>query len=151
MKKNTKVLVGTVLIITAILTLLVAATPGSSGVEVSIVQLQADPAKYTQSEYLLTQGYIIEDSIDWNADKIELRFKVKDEAGNTLDVIHPGVKPDNFSEGIIAILEGSYRPDGIFEAEKVKTRCPSKYEGRDPKDLDPEIHKELQNNTSGGK
>lgn len=151
MKKNTKVLVGGSLIIAAIVSLLLGAAPGSSGVEVTIGQLQADPAKYKQSNYLLIQGDIIGDSVEWNADKIQLRFNVKDEEGNILHVVHSGVKPDNFTEGIIAILEGTYREDGVFEAERVKTRCPSKYEARDPKDYDPEFHKQVQNQASGGK
>lgn len=151
MKKNTKVLVGGGFIVAAIVSLLLGAAPASSGVEVTIGQLQADPAKYNQSNYLLVQGDIIGDSVEWNADKIELRFKIKDEDGNILQVVHSGVKPDNFTEGIIAIVEGTYGEGEIFEADRVKTRCPSKYEGRDPNNYDPEFHNELQNRPSLGK
>ncbi|MGC6588842.1 cytochrome c maturation protein CcmE [Paenibacillus sp. Dod16] len=149
MKKNKKVLVGGGFIVAAIVFLLLGAAPASSGVEATIGQLQSESAKYRQSNYLLVQGDIIGDSIEWDADTIQLRFKIKDEEGNILQVVHSGVKPDNFSEGIIAIVEGTYREDGVFEADRVKTRCPSKYEARDSKEYDPESHKQLNNPASG--
>jgi cytochrome c-type biogenesis protein CcmE len=147
-KKNTKVLFGGGIIGAAILLLLVAATPGSSGVEVSIQQIKASPAQYSNGNFVTTQGTIIGNSIKWDPNQIMLNFDIKDDKGKLLHVIHHGVKPDNFSEGIIAILEGTVNPNGDFVAETVKTRCPSKYEGRDPKGYDPEFHKQLQNKST---
>jgi cytochrome c-type biogenesis protein CcmE len=150
MRKNTKVMLGGGLIFAVIMSLLMGAAPGTSGVEVTIGQLQADPAKYAQSNYVMVQGDIIGDSIEWDADNIQLRFSVKDDEGHVLQVVHAGVKPDNFTERIIAILEGSYGENGVFEAERVRTRCPSKYEARDPEAYDAEFHNSLQEQASRG-
>jgi cytochrome c-type biogenesis protein CcmE len=75
-----------------------------------------------------------------------LEFDVKDDEGNIFHVSHNGVKPDNFNvEGVTVILQGylDASKQGSFNAETVKTRCPSKYEGQDMKNYDPEMHKEM--------
>ncbi len=142
MKKNTKVLLGGSTVILTILILLIAATPGASGTELPIYQVLANPEKY-EGRFVTTEGFLMESSIDWRADEIELRFDVVDSEGNVLSVFHHGVRPDNFSEGVITILEGYIVPGEPFQAERVKTKCPSKYEGEDPSNYDPEFHKEL--------
>lgn len=142
MKKNTKMLMGFSAIFIAIVILLIAATPGSSGTELTLEEFIKEPMKY-EDRYVMTQGNLIEDSIKWDADKIELRFDIQDEKGNTLHVQHNGVTPDNFSQDVIVILEGFVNKDGSFTAEKVQTKCPSKYEGEDPENYDPEMHQKL--------
>ncbi|WP_102345482.1 cytochrome c maturation protein CcmE [Bacillus sp. Marseille-P3661] len=143
MKKNTKILMGFSAIFIGIVILLIAATPGSSGTELTLEEFVKQPLQY-KDRYVMTQGDLIEDSVKWNADAIELRFDITDETGNVLHVTHKGVKPDNFSEGVIVILEGYVNDDGSFNAEKVQTKCPSKYEGEDPEKYDPELHKQIK-------
>lgn len=126
-----------------IIILLIAATPGSSGTELTLEEFIKDPLKY-EDRYVMTQGNLVEDSIKWDADKIDLRFDIQDEKGNVLHVQHNGVQPDNFSQDVIVILEGFVNKDGSFTAEKVQTKCPSKYEGEDVSNYDPETHQKLQ-------
>lgn len=147
MKKNTLIMIGGFVIAGAIVFLLMAATPGSSGVELKLADLLEEQEKYKDA-YVTVEGLLIEESIEWNAEKIELKFDVQDENGNILSVIHNGVKPDNFSEGVIVILQGAPTKKDTFVAESVKTRCPSKYEGQDMENYDPEAHKELLNKPS---
>ncbi|NMD71805.1 cytochrome c maturation protein CcmE [Bacillus sp. DNRA2] len=142
MKKNTIVMLGGFIIAGAIIFLLMAATPGSSGVELKMDELLKNQEKYRDGYFVTVEGLLIEDSIKWDADKIELKFDVKDNDGNVMHVIHNGVKPDNFSEGVITILQGAPTEKDTFVAETVKTRCPSKYEGQDMKNYDPDTHKE---------
>lgn len=142
MKKNTKMLMGFSAIFIGIVILLIAATPGSSGTELTLEEFIKEPLKY-EDRYVMTQGNLIEDTISWDADKIDLRFDIKDEKGNVLHIQHNGVKPDNFSEGVIVIIEGFVNKDGSFTAEKVQTKCPSKYEGEDAGNYDPETHQKL--------
>ncbi|WP_066060639.1 cytochrome c maturation protein CcmE [Neobacillus soli] len=144
MKKNTIVMLGGFIIAGAIVFLLMAATPGSSGVELTMKELVATQDEH-KDDFVTVEGLLVEDSIKWNADKIELKFDVKDNEGNVLHVIHNGPKPDNFSEGVITILQGSPTKKNTFEAESVKTRCPSKYEGKDIKEYDPKTHKDKLN------
>lgn len=147
MKKNTKMLMGFSAIFIGIVILLIAATPGSSGTELTLEEFIKEPLKY-EDRYVMTQGNLIEDSIKWDADKIELRFDIQDEKSNILHVVHQGVKPDNFSEGVIVMVEGFVNADGSFTAEKVQTKCPSKYEGEDPSNYDPEMHEKLNETES---
>ncbi|MHC0035957.1 cytochrome c maturation protein CcmE [Pseudoneobacillus sp. C159] len=148
MKKNTMVSIGGLVITGAIVFLLMAATPGSSGVEITLKELTENQQKY-EDNFVTVEGFLIEDSIEWDADKIELQFKVIDNNGNTLHVIHNGVRPDNFTDGVITILQGNpSKEKGEFIAETVKTRCPSKYEGQDMENYDPETHKDKLNKPS---
>lgn len=148
MKKNTMVTIGGLIIAGAIVFLLMAATPGSSGVEITLKELTENQQKY-EDNYVTVEGLLIADSVLWDADKIEIQFKVKDNDGNTLHVIHNGVKPDNFTEGVIVILQGNpSKEKGEFVAETVKTRCPSKYEGENMENYDPEAHKNKLDKTS---
>jgi len=146
MKKNTIVMLGGFIIAGAIVFLLMAATPGSSGVELTMKELLATQEQH-KDDFVTVEGLLIEDTIKWDANKIELKFDVKDNDGNVMHVIHNGTKPDNFSEGVITILQGAPTKKNTFVAETVKTRCPSKYEGKDIKDYDPETHKDKLNKT----
>ncbi|WP_026563619.1 cytochrome c maturation protein CcmE [Bacillus sp. UNC41MFS5] len=146
MKKNTIVMLGGFIIAGAIVFLLMAATPGSSGVELTMKELLATQEQH-KDDFVTVEGLLIEDSIKWDANKIELKFDVKDNDGNVMHVIHNGTKPDNFSEGVITILQGAPTKKNTFVAETVKTRCPSKYEGKDIKEYDPETHKDKLNKT----
>lgn len=134
-------MLGGFVIVGAIIFLLMAATPGSSGIELKMDELLKNQEKY-QDDYVTVEGLLIGDSIKWDADKIQLKFDLKDNKGNLMHVIHNGIKPDNFAEGVIVILQGSPTNKNTFVAETVKTRCPSKYEGKDMKDYDPATHKD---------
>ncbi|MFL6558202.1 MAG: cytochrome c maturation protein CcmE [Bacillus sp. (in: firmicutes)] len=150
MKKNTIVMLGGFIIAGAIVFLLMAATPGSSGVELTMKELLATQEQHID-DFVTVEGLLIEDSIKWDASKIELKFDVKDNDGNVMHVIHNGTKPDNFAEGVITILQGAPTKKDTFVAETVKTRCPSKYEGKDIKDYNPETHKDKLSKTPNEK
>ncbi|MCM3665461.1 cytochrome c maturation protein CcmE [Mesobacillus subterraneus] len=144
MKKNTLVMVGGFVFAIAIVFLLMAATPGSSGIELKLKDLLENQEKY-KDDFVTVEGLLVEDSVKWNSQKIQLQFDVKDAEGNKLHVIFDGVKPDNFSEGVIVILQGHTGKKNTFMAESVKTRCPSKYEGQDMENYDPELHEDKLN------
>ncbi len=137
MKKNTIVLIGGFIIAGAIVFLLMAATPGSSGVELSLKQLVATQNQH-KNDYVTVEGLLIEKSVKWDAEKVQLSFDVRDKTSKNKEILHVtyhGVKPDNFTDGIDCILEGAPLGNNNFKAEKVQTRCPSKYEGKDVKDM----------------
>lgn len=148
MSKNKKMFIGSSIIAVAIIFILVAATPGSAGVEVGIKEVLNDQGKYSE-KFVTTEGLLIADSIEWDSKKLELKFTVRDEAdGSKLNVIYNGVKPDNFTDDIICILEGapSTTEEGLFVAESVKTKCPSKYEGQED-GYDAEMHENMNGGT----
>lgn len=53
------------------------------------------------------------------------------------------MRPDNFSDDLIVIVHGYLGENGVFEAGKVQTGCPSAYEGEDPENYDPEMHRDM--------
>ncbi|HLO11465.1 MAG TPA: cytochrome c maturation protein CcmE, partial [Pseudoneobacillus sp.] len=81
MKKNTIVMLGGFVIAAAIVFLLMAATPGSSGVELTLKELLATQNQH-KDDFVTVEGLLMEDTIKWNPDKIELKFDVKDNDGN---------------------------------------------------------------------
>lgn len=56
---------------------------------------------------------------------------VEKETGDTLLVAYDGVKPSTFDEATGIVALGSYN-GALFQARQVLTKCPSKYEGKDP-------------------
>lgn len=145
MKKNTKVILGVGAIFLSIVILLIAAIPASSGLEISISEAKTNSSDY-KDRYITTEGFIVPESINWDADAIELSFTIDDDQDNQLDVIHNGVQPDNFSDDVIVIVHGHLLDDKTFEADRVQTRCPSSYEGEDMEDYDSEYHRSLKLN-----
>jgi len=71
-------------------------------------------------------GKIVPGSILWNPEEIILRFNITD-GEKTLSVLHKGVKPDVLSDSKEVVIEGTLDEEGVFNAAKLITKCPSKY------------------------
>ncbi len=72
-------------------------------------------------------GIVEAGSIDWNEQKLLLAFQVIDEE-SSIPVVYQGVVPDTFENGVEIVIEGVYSDDGVFQAEVLLPKCPSKYE-----------------------
>jgi len=72
-------------------------------------------------------GEIADNTIDWNAEDIELRFTIA-EGDETMKVIYQGVQPSGFKPGSNILVEGKYHSDDILWASQLIMKCPSKYE-----------------------
>lgn len=57
-------------------------------------------------------------------------FTVRDleDEGSTFKVEYRNALPDTFSDEVEVVLEGRLRPDGVFEANTLLTKCGSRYE-----------------------
>jgi cytochrome c-type biogenesis protein CcmE len=73
------------------------------------------------------RGNVAEGSITDDVEKRVLTFTITGE-GESLAVVYEGVRPSNFDEGVEVVVEGSYGPTGVFDADQIITKCPSKYE-----------------------
>lgn len=142
MSKNKKIVSGLILASVALMIMLFTSMPSAGSKEITITDLVTNTSDF-KDEYIMTQGLLNKDSIQWNADRIELEFEIYDENDSTLPVFHKGIKPDNFSDDVIVIVEGFMNDQGVFEAERVTTKCPSKYEGEDMENYDVETHKKI--------
>ena len=146
MSKNKKIIAALSLMAVAIFIMAFSSMPSAGSKEITISEVVNDADKF-DGDYIMTEGLLNKESIQWDADKIELRFEIIDENDLALPVYYKGVQPDNFTDDVIVIVEGFIGENGVFEAETVLTKCPSKYEGEDMENYDGEMHKEIFNDS----
>lgn len=127
MKKRTKVFLGVGLIVAAMAALMVLGLSRSQTYYVTLAELLSQPAAQADRQ-LRVNGKLVGSSVDFDPDKVVLRFELRD-GGRTLPVTYNGVRPSSFEDGSDVLVEGRYR-DGVFFAENVMTKCPSKYEAK---------------------
>jgi len=90
------------------------------------------------NEYLKIAGTVAQGSIRSQVDKDKKRvftFQIA-EGGKTLRVLYHGIPPDRLLGDMSVVIEGRYIPEqpGFFTADKLITRCASKYsEGTSPR------------------
>ncbi|MCX8055118.1 MAG: cytochrome c maturation protein CcmE [Ignavibacteria bacterium] len=66
---------------------------------------------------------------NYDNQKNEFKFHLKDEKNETAEVLYNGGKPNNFDIAPMVVVKGKFEGD-IFIASEVLTKCPSKYEGK---------------------
>ena len=57
-------------------------------------------------------------------------FYMKDKDSTEMKVVFAGAKPNNFEVAEGVVVKGKVK-DGVFEANEILTKCPSKYEAKD--------------------
>ena len=65
---------------------------------------------------------------NFDVDKVQFSFYMKDDANRTTKVVLDGPKPNNFELATSIVAKGKFA-NGEFHASEVLTKCPSKYEG----------------------
>lgn len=66
-------------------------------------------------------------AVRYDAASSELRFRLRDDKHEEMDVVYHGVKPMNFEQATNVVAIGTYK-DGKFEADQLLVKCPSKYQ-----------------------
>jgi cytochrome c-type biogenesis protein CcmE len=77
-------------------------------------------------KYVRVSGDVASASIEKDSQNLLTRFNIAD-SSNTLAVEYRGVTPDAFKSGATVVIEGKLDTDGIFKANTILTKCPSKY------------------------
>lgn len=75
-------------------------------------------------------GVVAKDSVQWNAQTLELKFKVADDAqpgAATMLVDSKGAPPQMFREGIGVVVEGKLGADGVFHSDRVLVNHSNEY------------------------
>ena len=84
-------------------------------------------------------GLVSPGSVQWNAQALDLRFRVTDETGREIEVHASNAPPQMFREGIGVIVEGRVTSAGVFEATSLMVKHSNEYrapeEGHDPEKL----------------
>lgn len=72
-------------------------------------------------------GRVAGGSLEIGADRRRAAFELEG-TGRRLPVHYAGIVPDNLAEGRDVVVEGRRQGDGAFQADRLLTRCASKYE-----------------------
>lgn len=89
-----------------------------------------EEAEERYGESVRVSGNVVEGSIDWDSEALDLRFDIADDSGS-LPAIYHGSLPDGFAENKGVLLEGKLNSEGVFEASNILLSCPSKYESQE--------------------
>jgi len=146
-----KFFLGGALILAAVVYLIVANTQVSAQYFVTVDELNAKAANIVNKNVRVS-GAVIGDTINYDAKTLTLNFWVAQVPGDNaeiekegglaavlhqavidpkrsrLKVIYVGVKPDLMRNEAQAIMTGHLGEDGIFYAEELLLKCPTKYE-----------------------
>ena len=76
-------------------------------------------------------GQVVAGSVQWNADALDLRFRVTDGAKEVL-VHSTGAPPQMFRGGIGVVVEGKYSRTGVFESHSLMVKHSNEYRAPTP-------------------
>jgi cytochrome c-type biogenesis protein CcmE len=153
--KRTKFLLGGLLIAAAIVYLIITSTQAASQYYLTIDELMVEGASVRDRD-LKISGAVIGESIQYDAQSLTLRFTIAnvpadaddiEEAGglaevlkkavsdpyaNRLDVVYVGPMPDLLRHEAQAIVTGRLGEEGVFYADELLLKCPTRYEDEIP-------------------
>ena len=80
-------------------------------------------------ENVRVNGQVAPGSVEQESQGRILRFTMIDiEGEESLPVVFQGIAPDTFKEDAEVVAEGQLNSDGVFQANTILAKCPSKYE-----------------------
>lgn len=139
----------------AIVGLIATATLSSAQYFLTVAELRARTDELA-GEPVRVSGAVLGDSIRYDADAERLSFTVvnmpadsdeinalgglaaaleiavKDVDAERLEVVYQGIKPDLLRHEAQAIMTGQLGEDGVFYAEELLLKCPTRYEAAVP-------------------
>ena len=149
--KINKFVIGGVLILGAVVFLIWSATASTSEYFLTIDELNAKGASIVDKN-LRVSGAVIGDSIQYDAKSLTLSFEVAQVPGDNsliesqgglaavlheavldpararMKVVYVGPKPDLLRNEAQAIITGHIDASGVFHADELLLKCPTKYE-----------------------
>jgi cytochrome c-type biogenesis protein CcmE len=153
-----KFIAGGLLIIAAIVYLIISSTKASAQYFLTVDELAAK-GKSVSNRDLRISGAVLGDSIQYDPQTLTLKFTVANIPGDNkvieqegglaavlhaavidtnrkrLEVVYNGPKPDLLRNEAQAIMTGKIGPDGVFQADELLLKCPTKYEEAVPKQV----------------
>ena len=126
---NPKLLVASTVLILAVGFLVFNAMGSSMAYYQTIGELRASGKDLT-GERVRVGGDVVPGSIQRTGLEDEIRFTVTD-GTQTMDMVYSEVVPDIFKDNVEVVAEGHVGPDGVFHAESLLTKCPSRFEATD--------------------
>ncbi len=149
--QKTKFIFGGLLILAAVVYLIVSSTQASKEYFLTVNEVKAQGAAAVGKSLRLS-GVVIGDSIQYDPATLTLTFEVAHVTGNNdeiaaqgglaavlkkaaadstlqrVKVVYVGPKPDLLRNEAQAIMTGKIGADGVFQADELLLKCPTKYE-----------------------
>ena len=146
-----KFIVGGLLIVAAIVYLIVSSTSASAQYFLTVDEVVNQQADIMDRD-LRISGAVLGESIEYDPETLTLKFTVAHVPGDNADleaegglaealhaavsdptrsqlqVVHVGPKPDLLQHEAQAIMTGRLGDDGVFYADELLLKCPTKYE-----------------------
>ncbi|HEY9528290.1 MAG TPA: cytochrome c maturation protein CcmE [Anaerolineales bacterium] len=146
-----KFVIGGMLILVAVVFLIWTSTAASAEYFLTIDELNAKGSGVVDKN-LRVSGAVIGDSIQYDPQSLTLSFEVAhvpadnlaietegglaevlhqavlDPSRSRIKVVYVGPKPDLLRNEAQAIMTGHMSPDGVFYAEELLLKCPTRYE-----------------------
>ena len=113
----------------AVVYLIVANTSADAAYYMTIKELRA--CTTCGARDVRVAGDVAAGSIVRNDATQAMRFTII-EGQDTLPVTYSGVVPDIFRTGVTVVVEGKLGASGVFEAQTMLTKCPSKFQSATP-------------------
>lgn len=148
---RSKFILGGLLILAAVIYLIVSSTQSSAEYFMTVDEIKAKGDTVIDKSLRLS-GAVIGDSIQYDAQTLTLTFEVAHVPGDNaeieaqgglaevlraavadltrqrLTVVYVGPKPDLLRSEAQAIMTGHLGTDGVFYADELLLKCPTKYE-----------------------
>ena len=150
-----KFILGGVLILAAVVYLIASSTQANAQYFLTIHELMANKSD-NMGKSLRISGAVVGDSIQYDSKTLNLTFTVADVPGDNkvieaqgglakvlhdavvdptrtrLQIVYNGPKPDLLRDEAQAIMTGQLDEDGVFHADELLLKCPTKYESAVP-------------------
>ena len=125
-KRNNRVLAGSIIVIAALVYFGFSGFQEGKAYYKTIDEL-SEMGDDAYGKRLRVAGIVTEGSI--KRDGTVLTFQIEQD-DMKLDVVYTGKSPvpDTFKDGAEALCDGTYGPDGTFDAKSIQAKCASKYE-----------------------
>jgi cytochrome c-type biogenesis protein CcmE len=126
---NVKLLVAGVVLILAVGFLIFNAMDGQGAYYMTVSELATSP-EAAAGEQVRAGGNVVAGTIQRGELGDAVKFEMTD-GTSKMPVVYDGVVPDIFADHAEVIVTGTIRPDGVFEANELLTKCPSRFESAD--------------------
>ncbi len=112
-------------VLAAVVSYLVYVGVGAAEPTMSVDDFLAGASKRGDRQLRLW-GTVAKENLDIDPNELTARFDLVGRKGN-LTVTYDGVLPNLFEAGREIIIRGKVDKDGVFKAQELLTKCPSKY------------------------
>lgn len=129
---RTRFWVGGGLLIAALALLIVNGLRSASQYYLTVSELKARAAQL-QGRPIRLSGIVDGGTIRYDPETLHVEFGLVERVADIgkaqpLKVVYKGVKPDLLQNEAQAIVEGTLGPDGVFYAQNLLLKCPTRYE-----------------------